>query len=615
MNSDDYENNKMASAQQQFEAILASFSDDAEQRAQFIDWLRHRVPCQNGAAPVKQFNLARKQLGRIAKRLRELTPLEYCLDLPGVQQCSSPAAAAPPPPPNSVPTKQQHMVWPVTGAFAECKPHNTLHVDAFLFDDNDVDEMAKDGILRRYFCQNCHSTDVEQFTLISHSLAIDELHHLFTVHLPSLDGKVLVDIGSRLGAVLYAAALYCPRIGRAVGIEREQFFHELHYGVPMFGISGQKTTPRAVKADVVTMHNVFTFFADHAEQISCWQHLHAQLRPGTLLVHSPSLESVTAHLCPTALGFAFGDWLQTLHIGTAAEGDTLMFCSTTQRIVPLSHRCLATKVVRFPLVQPPGHSSSVQTLQQLIASQPNPSSFVFGSNMTGRVGQWLTKRSFEKAMDDELRILLLKSATQMYNDCANKFPFLALLNEFGLPDHYSSWYRLTLLHTWMALCRVQQSLEAMSYIYFMHQVLTVFNADWYSRMDKAKTDLGLVLNKHKEGMVLHAIYMSTLHDYDEGFFGDDCLLAAAVWRSFYLQMDDTSPAQINRVVRYIRATIGPIESSARLDDKRLLTDGIERWHVAEELARLLTAAHFGTNEPPPPSASSSPQAPQTMTAK
>uniref|UniRef100_A0A183C431 DUF2924 domain-containing protein n=1 Tax=Globodera pallida TaxID=36090 RepID=A0A183C431_GLOPA len=74
MNSDD--DNKMASAQQQFEAILASFSGDAEQRAQFIDWLRRRVPCQNGAA-VKHSNLARKQLGRIAKRLRELSKKHF----------------------------------------------------------------------------------------------------------------------------------------------------------------------------------------------------------------------------------------------------------------------------------------------------------------------------------------------------------------------------------------------------------------------------------------------------------------------------------------------------------------------------------------------------------
>ncbi|KAL3082272.1 hypothetical protein niasHT_033077 [Heterodera trifolii] len=213
--------------------------------------------------------------------------------------------------------------------------------------------------------------------------------------------------------------------------------------------------------------------------------------------------------------------------------------------------------------------------------------------------------------------LLLKSANQMYLCCANKYPFIPLLNEFGLPDHYSSWYRMTLLHIWMALCRVQQSLEAMAYIYFMHQVLEVFNTDWYTRLDKAAKEMGMSVNKRKEGMALHAIYISTLHDYDEGFFGDDRVLAAAVWRSFFLQLPDVSPAQINRVVRYMRATVRfffhelqsvqvqvggrGMASLARMDDTRLLTDGIERWDVAEELARLVSAEQFGTIPAPPPS--------------
>ncbi|KAL3075169.1 hypothetical protein niasHS_013392 [Heterodera schachtii] len=358
------------------------------------------------------------------------------------------------------------------------------------------------------------------------------------------------------------------------------------------------------------MNNVFTFFADHAEQVSCWQHLRAHLRPGTLLLHSPSLELVTAHLCPSALGFAFDDWLQALHIGTAAMSTAvyrgiitaMLFCPmASQRThhALLQQRHLATKYVRFPLV-PPDNKNSVQTLQQLIASQKDPNAFVFGTNMAGRVGQWLTKRSFEKTVDNELRILLLKSANQMYLCCANKYPFIPLLNEFGLPDHYSSWYRLTLLHIWMALCRVQQSLEAMAYIYFMHQVLEVFNMDWYTRLDKAAKEMGMSVNKRKEGMALHAIYISTLHDYDEGFFGDDRVLAAAVWRSFFLQLPDVSPAQINRVVRYMRATMA---SLARMDDTRLLTDGIERWDVAEELARLVSAEQFGTIPAAPPSSS------------
>ncbi|KAL3076736.1 hypothetical protein niasHT_035977 [Heterodera trifolii] len=54
---------------------------------------------------------------------------------------------------------------------------------------------------------------------------------------------------------------------------------------------------------------------------------------------------------------------------------------------------------------------------------------------------------------------------------------------------------------------------------------------------------------------------------NSGIFGDDRVLAAAVWRSFFLQqLPDMSP----------------MASLARMDDTRLLTDGIERWEVTEK---------------------------------
>ncbi|KAL3122779.1 hypothetical protein niasHT_008469 [Heterodera trifolii] len=96
----------------------------------------------------------------------------------------------------------------------------------------------------------------------------------------------------------------------------------------------------------------------------------------------------------------------------------------------------------------------------------------------------------------------------------------------------------------------------------------------------------------------------------QGFFGDDRVLAAAVWRSFFLQqLPDMSPVQINRVVRYMRATVRFFTNCKAFkwllwhgwDDMRLLTDGIERWDVAEELARLVSAEQFGTIPAPPPS--------------
>ncbi|KAL3118931.1 hypothetical protein niasHT_008828 [Heterodera trifolii] len=60
----------------------------------------------------------------------------------------------------------------------------------------------------------------------------------------------------------------------------------------------------------------------------------------------------------------------------------------------------------------------------------------------------------------------------------------------------------------------------------------------------------------------------------QGFFGDDRVLTAAMWRSFLLQqLPDMSPAQINcAVLLHMRATMA---SLARMDDTRLAVD---RWH-------------------------------------
>ena len=45
--------------------------------------------------------------------------------------------------------------------------------------------------------------------LISHSMSREEIKFIFSDLLPDLTGKTVVDIGSRLGAVLYGVCTYC----------------------------------------------------------------------------------------------------------------------------------------------------------------------------------------------------------------------------------------------------------------------------------------------------------------------------------------------------------------------------------------------------------------------
>lgn len=135
-------------------------------------------------------------------------------------------------------------------------PKPTVHVDAFLYDDETVDSLCEEGKMSRNFCLSCgsHRTaamgNVSHFYIyfyiysfrkpfyprqvkklenastfkldanvfmqvaiccslqcpaefISHSFSISELQFLFLHVLPDLAGKLVVDVGSRLGAVLY----------------------------------------------------------------------------------------------------------------------------------------------------------------------------------------------------------------------------------------------------------------------------------------------------------------------------------------------------------------------------------------------------------------------------
>jgi precorrin-6B methylase 2 len=56
---------------------------------------------------------------------------------------------------------------------------------------------------------------------ISHSASKENLGRIFKELLPPLDGKILLDIGSRLGAVLYGAYVFSTA-QKIIGIELNQ---------------------------------------------------------------------------------------------------------------------------------------------------------------------------------------------------------------------------------------------------------------------------------------------------------------------------------------------------------------------------------------------------------
>ncbi|XP_056151843.1 uncharacterized protein zgc:109986 isoform X2 [Lampris incognitus] len=181
----------------------------------------------------------------------------------------------------------------------------TVHVDSFLYDEEQVDVLCEEGKLSRCFCLSCGSRSTAALDFISHSFSIPELQFLFQRVLPDLTGRLLLDVGSRLGAVLYAGYLYSSA-AQLVGVEiTEDFVRLQKMAVEKYGFSDRIQVLHAdvcsqgalvQTADVLVMNNVFQFFMEPSDQIKAWQFIvHHFRKRGSLLVTVPSLqESLSA---------------------------------------------------------------------------------------------------------------------------------------------------------------------------------------------------------------------------------------------------------------------------------------------------------------------------------
>lgn len=193
------------------------------------------------------------------------------------------------------------------GKNSDCYPSRTVHIDSFLYSDEDVNQLCDEGKLSRFFCMECGSHNTGPLTFISHSSSLPQLRFIFEAALPTLlssfDQCCLVDVGSRLGAVLYGA-YHFSKIQKIVGVEINSELCELQQEM----IDGYNMCDRIEvrcsnicnelnllkEADIVVLNNVFEFFLPAPEQIRTWRILRDALsKSGCILVTVPSLEEAT----------------------------------------------------------------------------------------------------------------------------------------------------------------------------------------------------------------------------------------------------------------------------------------------------------------------------------
>eukprot|EP00048_Salpingoeca_helianthica_P018634 m.242657 g.242657 ORF g.242657 m.242657 type:complete len:331 (+) comp25986_c0_seq1:153-1145(+) len=229
----------------------------------------------------------------------------------------------------------EHVVYPQTGDNSECTAANTVHVDGFLYDDDEVDVLVDEGKLTRALCTACGSRATQPLNFISHSMSIAQLEHLYGTVLPDLDGLTLVDVGSRLGAVLYAG--HClSTASKLIGIELNAFFCELQRGViarhnmgdRVQIVQGDVQDHGALlrEADVIVFNNVFQFFASVEQQQALWRFVRAHTRPGCMIVSVPALETA---LADAKSDVALTGWVQREPVEETGDEDLDALCLYT----------------------------------------------------------------------------------------------------------------------------------------------------------------------------------------------------------------------------------------------------------------------------------------------
>ncbi|KAI4893976.1 hypothetical protein NFI96_015494 [Prochilodus magdalenae] len=215
----------------------------------------------------------------------------------------------------------------------------TVHVDAFLYDEEAVDSLCEEGKMSRNYCLSCGSHRTAPLEFISHSFSISELQFLFHHILPDLTGKLVVDVGSRLGAVLYGGYLYSTA-AQLVGVEISEEFVKLQtVAVEKYGFSDRIQVIHAdicsqavlvQNADVLIMNNVFEYFMEPKDQLRAWEFIsqHFQ-KKGALLVTVPSIQEALLSLQGTNGASAIGNWLEevpldyNVYVQSDADPDSL----------------------------------------------------------------------------------------------------------------------------------------------------------------------------------------------------------------------------------------------------------------------------------------------------
>ncbi len=155
--------------------------------------------------------------------------------------------------------------------------------------------------------------------------------------------------------------------------------------------------------------------------------------------------------------------------------------------------------------------------------------------------------------------------------------------ELGLPPTFSEWFQITILHEWMLFVRMRALPEKIG-IYFKSRLVDRHFMDMEARLNNEMgIKSGTIVNKYLKDFDTQL--RGAILSYDEGFYKNDAVLAAAIWRNLFQGDPNVNFEHLELMVRYVRQQLYLL---SKLSDREFAFGKfqfIEPWFAIEPLTQ------------------------------
>ncbi|KAI6068478.1 Methyltransf-11 domain-containing protein [Aix galericulata] len=159
-----------------------------------------------------------------------------------------------------------------------------------------VDSLCEEERMNRNYCTECGSYKTASLEFISHSFSLMKLKFLYQHVLPDLTGKVVVDVGSRVGAELFVLSIPSPWSRNADFCQLQEMSITKYQLIDRIKTSVFRLHFFRRLMFVVVMNNVFEYFLDRLEQARAWEFIACNVKKRGSLVTAPSLKDLLSKL-------------------------------------------------------------------------------------------------------------------------------------------------------------------------------------------------------------------------------------------------------------------------------------------------------------------------------